>query len=239
MIDESKLSSLLLENITLRPIETHIYSVCPEDECTNTYDKMWSFYDLVMGNRHYNRIMWGYSIADFSSFCHDSLSSSSDGWVLDAGCGSLVFTSNIYAEYSERPAILLDASIQMLKAAKARLSKLSGDVPSNMVFIHGDALQLPFKPESFRTILSMNLLHVIPNVNRVLSELKNVLAIGGTIALTSLISNDRFNDIYPKLLGKTGQLIPRTPDQILECFKELEISTSHYIRGNMIFIRHA
>lgn len=238
MIDESKLSSLLLENITLRPIEPHIYSVYPQEGHTNTYDRIWSFYDLVMGNRYYNRVMWGYRIADFSSFCHDSLASSSDGWVLDAGCGSLVFTSNTYAGYSKRPIILLDASLQMLRAAKSRLSRLNGNVPSNMVFLHGDVLQLPFKPGNFRTIISMNVLHVLQDINRVLYELKNALADGGTIALSSLIANDRLGDVYPKLLSKTGQLILRTPDQILACFEELEISTSHYVRGNMMFIRH-
>lgn len=238
MIDEGKLSSLLLENITLRPVEPHIYSVYPREGHTNTYDRIWPFYDLVMGNRYYNRILWGYRIADYSSFCHDSLASSSDGWVLDAGCGSLVFTSNTYAGYSKRPVVLLDASLQMLRAAKSRLSRLNGNVPANMAFLHGDVLQLPFKPGSFRTILSMNVLHVLPNINTVLSELKNALADGGTIALTSLIANDRFGDLYPKLLSKTGQLIPRTPDQILACFEELEISTSHYVRGNMMFIHH-
>ena len=237
MIDEKTLSALILSGVSLRPIEPHIYSVYSRGEHTNPYDRMAAFYDLVMGNRYYNRIMWGYRTADFASFCHDSLVSSTDGWVLDAGCGSLVFTARAYASYSERPVVLLDESVQMLRAAKSRLVKLNGSVPPNMVFVHADALQLPFEPKSFRTIISMNLLHVLRDAKRVLLELENVLADGGTMSFTSLIANRRFGNMYLNLLGRMGQVVSRTPDQLLAIFDELEMPTKHHVKGNMMFIR--
>ena len=112
-------------------------------------------------NRLYNRLVWGYWTSDFHSLGLDALRSATDGWVLDAGCGSLAFTAGTYVQYSERPIVLLDQSVKLLRMAKARLINLHGSVPPNMVFLHGDALELPFKPKSFTTIISMNLLHVL------------------------------------------------------------------------------
>jgi len=236
MIDAKTLSSLILSDVSLRLVEPHIYSVYSEGEHTNTYDKSRAFYDLVMGNRYYNRIMWGYRIEDFASFCHEGLVSSVDGWALDAGCGSLIFTARTYANYSDRPIVLLDESIQMLKAAKSRLVKLNGSVPPNIVFLHGDVLQLPFKHKSFHTIVSMNVLHVLKDEKRVLLEFRNALADEGTLYLTTLVVNNRFGDKYLNLLSRTGQLIPRTSDQILATFNELEMPIKYHIHGNMIFI---
>ncbi len=70
------------------------------------FDDKAGYYDLLIGNPVYNRIMWGYSIKEFGSFCDATLRSSSEGWVLDAGCGSLVFTAGSYAAYRARPAVL-------------------------------------------------------------------------------------------------------------------------------------
>lgn len=57
---------------------------------------MGTFYDLVLCNRFYNRLVWGYSITDYASLTRDALEST-NGWVLDAGCGSLAFTAKTYA----------------------------------------------------------------------------------------------------------------------------------------------
>jgi len=236
LIDEKILSALIPGEVNLRLVEPHIYSVYSPGEHTGSYDRVASFYDLVMGNRYYNRLMWGYRVEDFASFCHHSLASSTDGWILDAGCGSLVFTAKTYAGYSERPVVLLDESIQMLRAAKSRLIRLTGGVPQNMVFLHGDVLQLPFKPAGFRTVLSMNILHVLRDVERVLLELGNVMEEGGTMSLTSLIASNRFGDMYLKMLGRIGQVVPRTPDQLMAIFNQLELPAKYSVRGNMMFI---
>jgi ubiquinone/menaquinone biosynthesis C-methylase UbiE len=239
MIDDSILADLVLEDVSLRLVEPHLYTVYPEASATQTYDKMAVFYDLVMGNRFYNRIMWGYRTADYGPFCEKALKSSSDGWVLDAGCGSLVFTAGTYANYSERPVVLLDRSIEMLRAAKSRLVRLTGGVPSNMVFLHGDALDLPFRPGTFRTVLCMNLIHVLEDANSAALGLKRVTADEGTLSITTLVANNRFGDGYLNMLSQRGLIVPRTADQVSEIFDALNMPATYHVNGNMMYLEAA
>ncbi|MBA4368811.1 MAG: hypothetical protein C0403_14385 [Desulfobacterium sp.] len=86
--------------------------------------------------------------------------------MLDLGCGSLAFTAKTYIQYSERPAILVDQSLKMLRIAKSRLIKINGTVPNNIVFLHADALRLPFYEKSFNTIIAENL-HCIASIIKI------------------------------------------------------------------------
>jgi len=236
MIDEKMLSALLHPDVNLRFVEPHIYSACAENAPRNVFDRSTTFYDMVIANRYYNRFMWGYSIEEFATFCHDRLSSSTEGWVLDIGCGSLVFTAGTYATYTERPVVFSDESIQMLRAAKFRLLKLKGYIPDNMVFLHADAQQLPFRSGSFQTIIVMNLLHVLKDATSPVHELGTLITEEGTISYTTIVLNKRIGDLYLKLLGLFGLVVPRTPDQLLEIFDEQQMPVNHYIRGNIMFI---
>lgn len=235
MINEERLSEILPKDVSLRLVEPHIYSLYPPDKISY-YDKFGGIYEAVACNRFYNRIVWGYWTSEYHSLCLDALKSSTEGWVLDAGCGSLAFTAKTYLTYNERPVILLDQSIRMLMLAKSRLIKLNGKVPSNMVFLHGDVLQLPFKPQSFGTTIAMNLLHVIKDIKTMLRGLKIVLMEGGSILFTTLLENNRFADKYLHKLGEAGYLIPRSPDQLLSVFDEIGMTVKCRIKGNLAFI---
>ncbi len=163
------LYQVISKGINLRLIEPQIYSVFQDIEVANPYDTGFGYiYDWVACNPLYNRLIWGYSVAKFASLTHDALTSSKKGYVLDLGCGSLAFTAKTYIRYSDRPVVLLDQSLKMLRRAKSILNKLNGKVPGNMVFLHADALQLPFKPNSFSTIISQNLLHCLDDTKKLL-----------------------------------------------------------------------
>jgi ubiquinone/menaquinone biosynthesis C-methylase UbiE len=235
---EATLTEIVPENATLRLIEPHIYSMYSQVENVGSYDRFGSIYDVVACNRLYNRIVWGYWTSDFHSLGLDALRSATDGWVLDTGCGSLAFTAETYVQYSERPIVLLDQSVKLLRMAKARLINLHGSVPSNMVFLHGDALDLPFKPKSFTTIISMNLLHVLDDVKKVLLGLKNVMADGATVSFSTLIKSGRLSDKYLNMLGKAQAVVPRTADQLLVIFDEVAMPVQYHVSGNMALIYH-
>ncbi len=235
--DESSLSELLLKNISLRVIEPHIYSVIQDGEGTNSFDKMACFYDLVICNPLYNRLVWGYSVKSYDALTRSALTSSKDGWVLDAGCGSLAFTAKTYLRYSERPVVLLDQSLSLLRIAKSRLIRLNGSVPPNIVFLHGDALNLPFKPKIFKTIISLNLLHVLKDLKRALPGFKKVLADNGSMSFTTLIKNSRFADRYLfYAVMKTSGVAPRDAQELAEFFKAASMPAKFDITGNMAFI---
>ncbi len=239
MIDEERLAEVLEAGLSLRLIEPHIYSVFPAGEDVGiSYDKKFGFfYDLVACSPAYNRVVWGYSTREYHHFSLEALRSSAEGWVLDAGCGSLAFTAKTYAGYSDRPVVLLDRSLKLLRMAKSRLAKRCGEIPANIVLVHGDALQLPFRSRSFNTIISLNLLHMFEDVEAALRELKRVLADGGTISLTTLVENDRLADRYLHIWGRAGELIPRTLDEIRTAFETVELPAECHTKGNLAFIQ--
>ena len=236
MIDEQRLSEILLQDVTLRLVEPHIYSPYGSGENTNPYHRMGNVYDLVACSRLYNRIVWGYKTDAYHALCLDALRSSKGGWVLDAGCGSLAFTARAYADYTERPVVFLDQSITLLRLAKSRLAKLNGKIPDSMVFLHGDILRLPFKPKSFGTVMALNVLHVLQDARVVVQELRKVLLDGGMLSLTTLIEGGRLADKYLHMLGKAGALVPRTADELFAVFEALGMPIECSIQGNMAFI---
>lgn len=238
MIDPEKLAEVIPETVDLKMLEPAVYSLYPPGVNTNQYDEMGGIYDRVACNRYYNRLIWGYWPAEYEVFCREALSASADGWILDAGCGSLAFTAKTYVEYTERPVIFLDQSVTLLKMAKARLTELNGEVPQNAVFLHGDVLSLPFRTESFQTVISLNVLHAVHDAKIMLRELRKILSDGGTISLTTLIANNRFADKYLRVLGRAGALVPRTIDEVLRIFDEAGMRVAPRLAGNMAFVSY-
>jgi SAM-dependent methyltransferase len=235
--DSEMISGLLSPDVDLYSVEPHIFSVYPESEPIHHYDQNVDFYDRVIGNPIYNRLMWGYSTVEFTSFMRTALESRKSGWVLDAGCGSLVFTAGTYTRYPVRPVVMLDQSIGMLRAAKSRLLKLCNEVPTNVLFLQGDILQLPFRPKSFSTVISLSVLHVLEEMRVMLGELLKVREQGGNLSLSSLVLGRSWGDRYLRYLEKSGGVAaPRSVDQILDLFSDMGIPTDHYVRGNMLFI---
>ena len=238
-IDENSLAQLLAKDVKLHFIEPQIYSVCPDAGEARLYDRMAKFYDRVVCNRFYNRIVWGYSVKQYEAVVHEALESAKNGWVLDAGCGSLAFSAKSYSGFSERPIIFLDKSLTLLRIAKARMRQLNQQVPANMVFLQGDALQLPFNPQSIRTVVSMNLLHVIPEIKKVVLGIKNILEDSGTIVFTTLVRSNRFlANKYLNFMGSMGEAVPRDIGQLLAVFQELGMPVKHQVAGNLAFINY-
>ena len=236
-INENDLSALLLENSILRLVEPDIYSVLPDNESGNEYDTQFGFiYDWVACNPIYNRLIWGYSVKIFPQIANDALRSSADGKVLDLGCGSLAFTAETYSQYSERPVVLVDQSLKMLRMAKTRLIKRKGNVPDNWVFLHANALQLPFCAKAFKTILSENLLHCLDDTNILLKQLEKIILKNGKMFFTTLVKNNRFADKYLEALADSGKLVSRTVVDHKKVFDQLSMSAKYETKGNILSI---
>ena len=236
-IEQADLSELLHKDVNLKLVEPHIYSVLPDIDVDSSYDnKFGDFYDRVGCNPVYNRLIWGYSISKFASLTHDALESSTKGSVLDVGCGSLAFTAKTYAQYTQRPVVLFDQSMKLLRIAKGRMVNIRGIIPDNMVFLQGDALQLPYKPHSFETIISLNLLHVLQDLEKILLGMKKVLSENGKLLLTTLIENHRISDRYLRMWERKGELVCRNILQLNTIFDDLKIPIEHHVVGNMAFI---
>ncbi len=236
-INEYELSAMLLDDFTLRTFEPNIYSVLPDNESGNEYDSQFGFiYDLIACNPIYNRLIWGYSVNIFPQTANEALHSSHEGNVLDIGCGSLAFTAKIYSQYSERSVVLVDQSLKMLRMAKSRLVKQNGKVPDNLIFLHADALHLPFKNNIFTTIISENLLHCLSDTSSLLKQLYAITLKPGKMYFTTLVKTKRLADKYLEALADSGKLASRTVSDHKEIFEQMSISAKYETTGNILTI---
>jgi len=237
----NKLSEVLAENRTLRLIEDAIYSVLPDDSLTHHYDKRAVVYDLVVSTRLYNFVMWGTSPSDYIAFARQALTSSSDGILLDAGCGSLLFTATDYLK-SRRLIIAVDESLAMLRRARQRLIKLCGHVPEHVRLLQTDLNDLPFRPNRFSSVLCLNVLHQFSDAAALLSNVKQLLTNDGDLYLTSLVLNKCFvGDRYLNALYAAGEFVrPRSKHELKEILDTtLSLEVSFRVKGNMAFVTTA
>ena len=211
----------------------------PEGGPNQRYDRRAAAYDRVVGGRLYNRLLWGSSPAAYAAFAARAVSSGA-GPMLDAGCGSLVFTAGVYAE-ADRPLVLLDHSVGMLEAARDRLAAIRGVVPASTALLQADLLDLPFASGSFSTVLTMGMLHLFDDVTGVVSALARSVQPGGALFLSSLVSETRVGGRYLSLLHRAGEVaLPRTEQQLLAAVR-LGIPASFgevesRVEGSMAFI---
>ena len=237
---EQTLLSTISSNIQIRQIEPSIYTAFPDDSVANTYDTDFgNIYDMVACNPIYNRLVWGYSTKNYEKFTQESLSSTATGPLLDLACGSLAFTAKTYLQNTQRTVILSDQSIKMLKFAKKRIVKLRGDVPGNMIFLCADALSLPFQRTSFSTVLSLNLIHCLPDISTLLATVKRIATSTATMYFTTLVVSHRLADRYLSALANAGKLVSRDITQLCTAFQDAGIEMKSEVHGNLAFIRGA
>ena len=232
------MSFMLREAVTLRTVEPSIYYVLPNDETGNEYDSQFGYiYDLVACNPVYNLVIWGYSVKIFSQIASEALQSSQNGPFLDIGCGALAFTAKTYSQYAERPMVLADQSLKMLRMAKEKFIKQKGSIPENVCFLHADALQLPFKENTFTTILSENLLHCLNNTGILLKQLKSIISGNGNMYFTTLVRANRFADKYLETLANSGKLVSRNVTDHKRIFEQVGLSAEYKATGNLLVIK--
>jgi SAM-dependent methyltransferase len=241
MNSSHKLMEVVAEERLVRLIEEDIYSVLPDPSVFHHYDNRAALYDLVVGTRLYNHVMWGSSPSDYVDFAHQALNSSVDEKFLDAGCGSLLFTGHIYTE-SNRQIFACDQSLAMLRRARRRLIRLSGRVPEHIHLLQADLNDLPFRRESFGTVVCLNVLHQFADAPALISNLNELVTTGGNLNLTSLISNNRtVGNWYLNALYRTGEFVqPRNERDLRELLDKASAQKMSYsVKGNMAFITPA
>lgn len=145
--------------------------------------------------------------ADFSRLLLDGLQIGPCSKVLDLGCGvgNLIADIQKTADAGNKGAVLfaVDRSWEMIKIARSR----AGAGPHKAHFVVCDALNLPFKPESFDisfTVLFLHHLTLEPKI-RVLSECRRVLKSNGTNVLMDL---DKPSSIAGRILAFSRRHVP-------------------------------
>ena len=232
------LADIISEDVDLRCIEPDIYTVYETGESPGAYDSAGAstIYDVVACNRLYNWLMWGYSISNYKVLCEGCLKSSSGGWILDLACGSLAFTADVYAKASKGPVVFLDQSLKLLKKGKRRLERRGVDIAGRFFFLHADALRLPFRSNSFHTVICLNLLHCLNDIATAIAEIKRVLSDTGRASLTTLVERGRWSDSYLSMLAGSGALVSRSLSDVTKAFDEVAVTITCEVKGNLAFI---
>lgn len=236
MTDVTALADLI-DGRPIREVEPGLFSVLPADTLGQRYDHRARAYDRLIGSRLYNRLFWGSSPANYQTFARQAVGSSAEGWLLDAGCGTLLLTAQAYAEAPNRGVVALDKSLGMLRRAKERLVEVGGGVADRVVFLQADLLDLPFRAGSFETVLSMGMLHLFDEMGPLLASLERSLSSEGRLFLASLVESGRIGDHYLRFLHRTGEVAsPRTAVQLETELREcLTHDIEYSVMGNMAY----
>ena len=216
-------------------LENRLYEVKGLDK--GEYDSQAIQYDKLISNYFYNKVMWGNSPKDYSNFCEKGLKEHKSGIIADIGCGTLGFTSKVYAEYNDKDLYLCDLSLEMLKIGKNKLEGLPGGIDS-INFLRSDALNMPFKDNSVQTVLSFGIFHIFENPSQLINETKRLLNSDGQLFLTSLCTDRKLSGKYLNLLHKKGHVShPLNSSEIIKIIEENGITiTESKIKGGMIYI---
>ncbi len=207
MINEREPPEWLAARLTpgreLRATGKGWFSAVREQSPARRYDRYARAYDRLVGNWAYNRFVWGSSVASYERFAAQALTHG-DGPLLDAGCGTTLFTAGAYRD-SARRLVLVDRSAGMLARAAARLGPLD---PGRVVLVQADLFDLPFRPASFATVVSYGVLHLFADPQRLLRVLGEQRAPGGSLWATSLVSGPPLAGPVLRLLHAAGETAP-------------------------------
>jgi len=237
MNHSQELKEVLAEGCMARLVEDNIYSVLPDVPHKYLYDRRAAAYDSVVSTWLYNRLMWGTSPLDYVAFAREAVVSHPVGRMLDAACGSMLFTVQVYLA-SNLQIIAFDQSLRMLRRARSRLIEQAGSVPDRILLLQADLSNLMFRPGKFDTILCMNVLHQFAGAAEMIPKLWALLADGGQLYLTSLVSNGRYiGDHWLRALHRTGEFVcPRSSVELNKLLNDsLGEGVRYRMKGNMAF----
>lgn len=232
---ETILDRLLPEGQALQPVEEGLYRFNDEDE--DPYEQHAKIYDAMIGNPLYNRIVWGNRPEAYEQFAREAIRSS-EGALLDAGGGTLIFTADAFLE-TRRPVVVVDRSLAMLRRAHARLLRKNGRMPEHIVLVQCDLLALPFRESSFSTVLSLGLLHLFDDLRALFDAFDRSLAAGGQLYMTSLVAETRLARGYLGLLHRSGEVAsPRSAAALKRQIMALFPNGVHFqAKKNMAYIQ--
>ncbi|MFC1716019.1 methyltransferase domain-containing protein [Candidatus Poribacteria bacterium] len=189
------------------PIVDGIVDFCPQarDTVSASYDAIASRYDAYMTSSNVfmkglDRIVWG--ISDDLTYVDTILSylpSQFDGVLLDVPVGTGLFTCSLYARFPNATIIAVDYSMGMLQKARSCFQQHN---LSNVHLLRADVASLPVRGSVVDIVLSMNGLHVFPDKQRSIAEMRRVIRKQGKLVACCYVKGVRqLSDWFVKHFG--------------------------------------
>jgi ArsR family transcriptional regulator len=110
----------------------------------------------------------------------------------DLGCGTGVVTATVAPWVRE--VVAVDDSAEMLRTARGRLEGVT-----NVDLRQGELEALPLQESTLDAALLFMVLHYIPDIPRVLTEVARVLKPGGKLLMVDMLPHDR--EEYQQQMG--------------------------------------
>lgn len=238
------LDEILRDPGTIRELEPSLFSAMPDGSVAAAYDRKTALYDAIVGRSLYNRVLWGTSPRSFARFGRAAIDAAHGQWFAEAGCGSLLFTHGLHGESSGPPSLLMDRSLGMLRSGLKRLRRGGRGPRRDVAFLQTDVATVPARSGVFRSILSLNLLHVPCDAARIARELGRLLMPGvGRLFVSCIVRSGRWSDACLRFLHRTGELAaPWTAESLVHAVPAgWGVVESTVVEGNLCFlvIRHA
>jgi ubiquinone/menaquinone biosynthesis C-methylase UbiE len=167
---------------------------------------------------------WGYFIGSQRNFNRDAdrIAASVNpnaAAVLDLACGPGTLTRRIARQAPNAAVIGFDLSRQMLERA-VRLTKADG--LTNVVYVRGNALALPFPSDSFSTVTCCGALQLFQDQDKAVSEIARVLEVNGDFLCQTTLG------------PKTPPLYVRIADRLLKFgYCQLDVLKERLARFNL------
>lgn len=121
-----------------------------------------------------------------------------DDIVLECACGTGLLTVPMAQKCKKL--IATDYSVGMLRQTKRKVAKYS-----NTKVRKTNILELPFKDDKFDVVVAANVIHLLDETDKAISELKRVCKPNGKIILPTYINNEKKNAVIAaKLLSIFG-----------------------------------
>jgi ubiquinone/menaquinone biosynthesis C-methylase UbiE len=125
--------------------------------------------------------VFGPTMADEHRIARLLLSLSPGDGVLDVACGPGNFSREFAYVVGDTGLVVgIDASLPMIERAVSDRRNANVD---NLVFVRGNAMELPFRKQSFDAVCCFAALHLFEDPYNALDSMRRVLAPGGRIAL--------------------------------------------------------
>lgn len=121
-----------------------------------------------------------------------------DDIVLECACGTGLLTLPMAQKCKKL--IATDYSVGMLRQTKKKVAKYSNTKVRKV-----SILELPYKDGKFDVVVAANVIHLLDEPDKAISELKRVCKPNGKIILPTYINNEKKNSIFAaKLLSVLG-----------------------------------
>ena len=139
------------------------------------------------------------------------------GVVLDVGCGTGLFFSQVAAQVSM--VVGVDISRKLLLKAEDEAKKLS-----NVLVLQADADHLPFREGFFDAVFAFTVLQNMPKPSETLGELKRVAKLGGSVVVTGLKKAFPLDTFMDVLEGTSLQVASFVNAEDLKCYVAVLVS---------------